>query len=458
MPVPTSVLHVLETNNVAYQVKASTPSQKHINDSKDRCYVQSMLLQDSQGTVQILFPEDAMIDLTEIKAEFGRNLEALPSEELIGILAAGDLNNIPAIPAWQNMPTIVDASLLRFKTLLLDTGVNHEMLELKIGDFEAMVRTCNVGEFAKLAPQVPTTLHADKEQIVTSIKTFTELRIRKRLAETLELPPLPETAQRIIKLRADPEADISDLTGIVELDPSLASQVVSWASSPFYSAPGKIRSVHDAIIRVLGFDMVLNLALGLALGKSISKQSMNNEQLNDYWYQAVCTAAAVEGLVTSIPREHRPGFGMAYLSGLLHNFGQLIVAEVFPPYFANIDRHRRANAHLDQAQIEQSLIGVSNCQICAWLLKAWNMPDEVVNGVRYQNDPEFNEEHATYAKLIYLARHLLANQNPVFGMHKSIDPAIFKHIHLDQETAESAIEKVIRSADDLKTIAKQMQS
>ncbi|MGB0439456.1 MAG: hypothetical protein ACPGFC_05040, partial [Paracoccaceae bacterium] len=26
-------------------------------------------------------------------------------------------------------------------------------------------------------------------------------------------------------------------------------------------------SIHDAIVRVLGFDMVLNLALGLALGK-----------------------------------------------------------------------------------------------------------------------------------------------------------------------------------------------
>ena len=49
-----------------------------------------------------------------------------------------------------------------------------------------------------------------------------------------------------------------------------AAQVVSWAASPYYAAPGKIKSVHDAIVRVLGFDLVLNLALGLALGRSLS--------------------------------------------------------------------------------------------------------------------------------------------------------------------------------------------
>lgn len=57
---------------------------------------------------------------------------------------------------------------------------------------------------------------------------------------------------------------------MVETDPALAAQVVSWAASPYYASPGKIRSVEDAIVRVLGFDLVINLALGLALGKTLS--------------------------------------------------------------------------------------------------------------------------------------------------------------------------------------------
>lgn len=77
--------------------------------------------------------------------------------------------------------------------------------------------------------------------------------------------PLPETARRIIRLRTDPNSVMADLVDIVESDPSLAAQVISWASSSFYAAPGRVNSVYDAISRVLGFDMVMNLAMGLSL-------------------------------------------------------------------------------------------------------------------------------------------------------------------------------------------------
>ena len=43
----------------------------------------------------------------------------------------------------------------------------------------------------------------DREQVHFAIKRFTSLRIRQRLVDTLELPPLPETARRIIRLRTD---------------------------------------------------------------------------------------------------------------------------------------------------------------------------------------------------------------------------------------------------------------
>jgi HD-like signal output (HDOD) protein len=104
------------------------------------------------------------------------------------------------------------------------------------------------------------------------VQNFTARRIQQRLEATVEIPPLADTAQKIIKLRVDPDATIDDITGVVETDPALAAQVVSWAASPYYGSAGKIRSVEDAIVRVLGFDLVINLALGLALGKTLACQ------------------------------------------------------------------------------------------------------------------------------------------------------------------------------------------
>ncbi|MFT6294709.1 MAG: hypothetical protein ACJATW_000984 [Glaciecola sp.] len=63
----------------------------------------------------------------------------------------------------------------------------------------------------------------DAARIVYSLKTFTSIRIKQRLEDTLEIPTLPNTARPIIKLRVNPNALASELAERVESDPSLAA-------------------------------------------------------------------------------------------------------------------------------------------------------------------------------------------------------------------------------------------
>jgi len=463
VPIPASVIQALENNKIAYQLKAT---EQHIEAAKARtaaspttsgCEVKSLLLQDKEGKLQILLPRDHLLDLNAIKMQFGRELEPVAQQELKDILAENNLKTIPALPEWRNYKTIVDSALLQHPTLLLDSGDNDQSIELQSTDFQAFIKTTAVGEMSCLAPSVPDSAEMDREQITDSLKRFTKLRIKQRLEETLELPPLPETAQRIIKLRADPDADISDLADIVELDPALSAQVVSWAASPYYSAPGKIKSVHDAIVRVLGFDMVLNLSLGLALGNAMHTNVMSQHHLTQYWRQAVCSAAMIESLVTSIPRQNRPGFGMAYLAGLLNNFGVLILAEVFPPYFLNLTKHFEVNTHLPQASIEQHFIGVSSCQIASWLMETWNMPPEVTAALRHQNNPQYQGEYSVYAKLIFVAKQLLSNRGIGPNTFQSIPDSLFKELHLESLTAEISADSIASASEDLNEIAEKMR-
>jgi hypothetical protein len=146
-----------------------------------------------------------------------------------------------------------------------------------------------------------------EDDIGNAVARFTARRIERRLEDTLDFPPLPEIAHRIIRISADPYASVSDLARVVEIDPSLSAQVVSWASSPYYAAPGKVRSIQDAIVRVLGFDLVMNLALGLALGKTMRmSEGRTSTATARYWLQAVHCAAMVEGLAKAMPSSLRP--------------------------------------------------------------------------------------------------------------------------------------------------------
>ena len=116
------------------------------------------------------------------------------------------------------------------------------------------------------------------------------MELNALLAQPVALPSLPRTVALLMSELAHEEPSLRRLNQLFGTDPALAAQVVSWAASPYYASPGKIRSVEDAIVRVLGFDLVINLALGLALGKTLSLPKDKPQHATPYWQQAIYTA------------------------------------------------------------------------------------------------------------------------------------------------------------------------
>lgn len=462
MSLSSSVQNLLKKQQIpfAHAVSQSEVDRSPWHDEylRSMSAAKSVILQDGQGRVQVIFPADRLLDLKAVNRHLGRELHAASVEEVARFCREHQLSSIPALPKLEGLQTIVDKSLLDRQELWADSGSDDQLLHFSQQEFSQMLGDAQLADLAlPLAPlEVDEAAISDTDHILNAVKNFTKLRIKQRLEETLELPPLSDTAQRIIKLRVNPNADISDLAQIVETDPSLAAQVVSWAASPYYSAPGKIKSIHDAIVRVLGFDMVLNLALGLSLGKQMTIPKEGPHGALPYWQQSVYMAATIEGLVTAIPRDHRPSFGMAYLCGLLHNFGYLILAEVFPPYFHAYCQLADANPHVEHHLIERHLIGVTREQLASTLMSLWSMPEEVVIGLRQQNNPDYNGEYQSYSKLILVARRLLAQHNLGIGPTKAIPDHIFTDLHLDPEKANTTVANIIESSKDLAHIAHQL--
>ncbi|GAB1269722.1 HDOD domain-containing protein [Aurantivibrio infirmus] len=462
MPLPTSVKNILDLQNVRYNIAELTVQNLDLDShpiTDPKTTVRSVLLRDGLGKVQVLYPSNCLLDLASLNQQLVRQLRAATAEDLQSFYKQHQLETVPALPSLGGFPTVVDEHLFNAQSLLLDSGINGQLLEIDQSDFQQVVSSSTPLNFCIPIDDLVGPLSSDDEsEIFSAVKSFTSLRIQQRLEETLELPPLPATAQRIIQLRADPNADISDLSNIVETDPSLAAQVVSWAASPYYSAPGKIKSIHDAIVRVLGFDMVLNLALGLALGKTLKFPKDYPNGVNTYWQDAVFTAATIESLVTAIPKERRPSFGMSYLSGLLNNFGFLILAEIFPPQFELLNRYIEVNPHVPVNAIEQHIMNVTREQLAGWLMMTWQMPSEVSTALRYQSIPQFKGEHNEYAKLLFIAKAKLRDYGIGSGPKVEIPEAIYTSLGLDPELAENAVVEVMKAKDDLSLITQQLNT
>ncbi|MFT6102270.1 MAG: HD-like signal output (HDOD) protein/prolyl-tRNA editing enzyme YbaK/EbsC (Cys-tRNA(Pro) deacylase) [Candidatus Endobugula sp.] len=468
MTVPASIEKLLKKHNVSYSLSTLSASPvpkvsngvQSITKQQHAQTANAHLLQDTHGEKLLaITPRQTILNLDAVKEALGKPYKPVIGEPLKNFIYSLGLDAMVAMPNLGNLPTIVDSHLLKTDMLLLSVGVDNEHIEIDGESFKKLLELTTVSDIStpldilnKATPK-----HLDENNICDSINNFTELRIKQRLDETLEFPPLPATAKAIIKLRVDPNADVSDLCEVIELDPVLAAQVVSWASSPYYSAPGTIKSIHDAIVRVLGFEMVLSLSLGLALGSTLKLPSRRPEGCISYWQQAVYVSTCTEVIISCMPREHRPSYGCSYLSGLLHNFGYLIIAEVFDAKFDAICNEIDANTHTTPQSIEKHIIGVTRDQLASWLMELWHMPEEVCAAIRYQSDQEYSGEHAEYSRLIYLARKLLNEKGVRTGVSdEPIPEKLFKNFNLDRHEVSAAIDIMLESTEMLESMTQQM--
>ncbi|MEL0166698.1 MAG: HDOD domain-containing protein [Pseudomonadaceae bacterium] len=451
---PDLIEKLLQQQGVAYQLRPANggwPASQQI---------QASLLCDSVGTVLTLIPKDHLLDLKALGSLLGRQLEPVRNRELQRILSKHQLNQLPGLPILFNSPCVCERSLLEHSELVLDSGLTGWCLVVSQDDARTLMSKASMAQFAVPLSGLDSgssSAEQDDQDLSDAVQNFTALRMKQRLEETIEIPPLPETAQKVMKLRVNPDAGVDDLADVVETDPSLAAQVVSWAASPYYAAPGKIRSVEDAIGRVLGFDLVINLAVGLALGKTFKLPNDAPDRATPYWEQAIYTAAIIEGLAKAMPRERRPEMGLNYLGGLLHNFGYLVLAYIFPPYFKLICRHIEANPHVQPHQIEQHLIGVTRDQIGSWLMRYWDMPDEVCTALRQQHNADYQGADHVYANLIYLALALLSEHGISSGPQLAIPDALLERLGLSRGIADKVVDKVLDARDALRSLVSKYQ-
>ncbi|MBB5320812.1 HDOD domain-containing protein [Marinobacter oulmenensis] len=418
-----------------------------------------VLLSDSDGTVQAICRRGDLLDLEALNKQMGRNLTIMQRREQVRVRQRLGLSELPALPSLTGWPSVVDTSVDELNFVALALADEKMSIVLPGSDFRQLTVKAPRHSFARTVASVPVNLDdpaSDREQLHSAINRFTSLRIQKRLEDTLELPPLPETAQRIIHLRVNPNAVMGDLVDIVESGPSLAAQVVSWASSSFYAAAGQVRSVHDAVSRVLGFDLVMNLAMGLSLGRSLRHPQDHPDGFVDYWQQAIWQAQAAGVLAGMMPPGKRPIFGLAYLTGLLHNFGYLVMAQVFPPHFGLVCRSLEVNPHIDSSVIEHNLLGITREQMASQLMENWGMPEEVVTGIRYQKNPDYDQDSSDYSRLLWLGRQLLTAEGIAMGAGEPVPDWLYEELGLNRERVESRFAELASQKDSVMAIAGMM--
>ena len=367
--------------------------------------VRGLICSDEEGQVQVIAPETAIIDPTTINLAIARNLRGVPASEE---------QPVCAIPGYYGLPTVIHAGMKENNVLALATEAPGRYVKANGSTLDTLCaeQVSFEATFSEELQGTPLTTTDDEQSILSAVDEFTVRRIQARLDETLHIPPLPDAAMRILELQQDPTFDLMDLVRIVETDASLSARIIGWANSPLHASATPAKTLNDAIMRVLGFDAVFNMAVGLAIGSTLNLPASHVSGASPYWLSAVYTAAAMETLAHKVVDVERPNPGTAYLIGLLANFGTLVVGHVFPPQYELICRLQEANPQIHHTHIDQHVLRLNREVISATLLEQWNVPDEVTTALRFQYVPDYNGAHADFVHLLRLAESLVHDPLP----------------------------------------------
>ena len=364
-----------------------------------------VVMRDAFGLMMAVIPASHKLDFDGLSELLHRKVSPAYQTQLSSVFADCQPGHIPPVGIAYGLRTVIDAALTTPNEVYIVAGDHSRLIKMSRKDF--MMLQTNALLASDFAQPVEEAQIADAEVANLSWGSDLGAKIRQRVEQATELPPMPEMASRIFQLRADPSAEVADLAKLIEQDPSLAAQVLRYANSPYFGYQGKVDNLHVAISRVLGFDMVMNLVLGLAVAKPFKIPRQGPLGMDHYWRHAVYSASLMQMLCKEIPKEQRPRAGTCYLIGLLHDFGYLVLGHLFREEFDGMNKQIAEQGTDNLAQLEKDYLGVNHGELGSWLLKAWNLPDELVESTSEHHNADYSGAFTTYVNMARLTDRLL---------------------------------------------------
>ena len=222
--------------------------------------------------------------------------------------------------------------------------------------------------------------------------------IRQRIQHLKELPPLPIMAQKILSLTDD--ADIKELAETIEKDPCLSARILGLANAAYFGWPGGVRTIYDAIYKVLGLKIVRSIAIGLILGGLFRAEKCTRFSVDRYWFTSVATAMMAQSLFTHMPADLRRNLGDIYLDGLLHKLGLPVLVHLFPEEmnraFSRGDGHGEHSLNVKC----RNVLGIDPCRAGGWLARRWHLPEDIVCVIENCGDYSYRKDYWAIVQLV----------------------------------------------------------
>ena len=199
-------------------------------------------------------------------------------------------------------------------------------------------------------------------------------------AGRVELPTIPRVVQRLMAALRDPDVDARQIAKALAQDPVLSAKVLRLANSSFFGGQRSMASI-DAAVALIGVQALNRLIV--ACGVAAAFKHIPGIDLNVFWRDALVAATAAHKLAPHFAADAEE----AYVCGLLHATGHLILCQTYPDIADFIFTGFAPARGAELAAIEADNFGIDHPTVGALWVETIGFPQSVVETIRSAAKP-----------------------------------------------------------------------
>lgn len=223
--------------------------------------------------------------------------------------------------------------------------------------------------------------------------------------ESLHLQARPQILLQFLRLAEEDDTTMYELAALVGQDPALSARILTVANSPALFRGTASKNLTQCLVNI-GTRLVRTLASCLVV-QSFFSPSVDTRKydLSGFWTHSLLVAEVARDIAAAVsycdPEE-------AYLSGLLHDIGQLLfLGGMEKSYGTVLDSSRNET---DLLYAEELSLGTNHATIGAWLTGQWKLSSFMSDSILFHHKTAEEISSADELSQIIWSSHVLCEQ------------------------------------------------
>jgi putative nucleotidyltransferase with HDIG domain len=224
---------------------------------------------------------------------------------------------------------------------------------------------------------------SDKTNVGVTVIDNTRVSLKDQALRSLsQLPPSSVILGKLTVALAREDVSFQQAAAEIEKDTVLAGTVLRMVNSAVYGRRGTVSSVRHAVA-LIGIDQLRKTALSLSLSHLWSRAPAPRRwPVRRFNLHGVATAILADTIAQNAPVADSEG---AFVAGLLHDVGKLVIAVGLPMHFEKILDLAEETGR-DATECEYEVLGFRHAELSAAALERWNLPLEVQYAVAHHHE------------------------------------------------------------------------